>query len=229
MDNLLNYPTTTLVNRLLPKKVFYEKLDMGTKMKQHFVDDLAQLTWLYKLAATTVNTNKGKTIEEIDIFVATLKSKDCPDDVFKFIDSSMPRYIVFIQQYEDAFRLLLNYKDPTGDTVHPFKITKSFHTAWINAPQSLQLPIVGKTLDEVWEHFAGTISGYNTSTADDTKTIIRLEEQLAAKRKAAEALQKKVRREKQFNKQLEMNTRARQMKREIASLEEKIMGLKQKK
>lgn len=53
-----------------------------------------------------------------------------------------------------------------------------------------------------------------------------LEEQIRLKVKASEALQKKIRKERQFNRQVEMNTKARQLKREIASLKEQIEKIK---
>lgn len=119
----------------------------------------------------------------------------------------------------------MDYKDTTNDETHPFKIVRTFRTEWMTADK-LQLPIIGKTLDEVWEHFAGTISGYTTATAESTHTIISLEEQIRQKVKASEALQKKIRKERQFNRQVEMNTKARQLKREIASLKEQIDKIK---
>ena len=227
MENLLHYPPSVIVNRALPKKVFYDHLDMSTKMRQHFTDDIASLTWLYKLGAGTVNVATGKRIVEIDFFSATLKDMDVDDNVFTFIDSTMPRYIVFIQCFEDKYRLLLDYKDPSDDESHPFKIIKTFKTEWLTADK-LQLPITGRTLDDVWENFAGQISGFGTSTSENTRTIITLEAQIAQKVRTAEALQKKIRKERQFNRQVEMNTKARQLKREIASLEEQIVEIKAK-
>lgn len=227
MENLLHYPPSTIVNRPLPKNAFYKHWDLSARVRQHFARDIASLTWLYKLGYGTVNVVAGKRIVEIDFFAATLKDRDCPDNVFTTIDSFMPRYLVFIQCYDDKYRLLMDYKDATNDETHPFKIVRTFRTEWMTA-DNLQLPIIGKTLDDVWEHFAGTISGYSTATTESTHTIISLEEQIRQKVKASEALQKKIRKERQFNRQVEMNTKARQLKREIAVLQEEISKIKGK-
>ena len=121
---LLHFPPTTLVNRSIPKKAFYEHWDLSAKQRQHFVDDIASLTWLYKLGETTVNVSRGKNIVEIDVFAVNLKRQDCPDDVFTIIDTFMPQFIVFLQCYNDEYRLLLNYKDRTKDECRPFRIIK---------------------------------------------------------------------------------------------------------
>ena len=224
MENLLHYPPSTLVNRSMPKKVFYDHWDMPTKMRQNFTDDIASLRWLYKLAADTVNVAAGKKIVEIDVFVAQLKDQDCPDDVFTFIDTHMPRYILFVLNFEDKYRLLLNYKDATGDENHPFRIVKAFRAEWMRA-EDLHLTIAGKTLDDVWEHFAGDISGYQTTSSECTHAVIELENLISRKRREAEALQKKIRKERQFNRQIEMNTKARQLKKDIAGLENKLKDI----
>lgn len=227
MDNLLHFPPTTLVNRNISKKAFYEHWDLSAKQRQHFVDDVASLTWLYKLGKGTVNVPGGKHIVEIDFFAVVVKEQDCPDDVFTLIDSFMPQFIVFLQCYNGKYRLLLNYKDPTKDEHHPFRIIKTFKSGWTKA-DDLRLMISGNTLDDVWEHFAGIISDYQTTSSETTHAIIALEEQIKQKTKACEALQKKIRKERQFNRQVKMNTKARQLKHEIASLEEQIVEIKAK-
>ncbi len=111
MNNLLQYPETTVFNKLVPKTTFYRHLEVSTKMKQHFIDDVATVTWLYKLAPTTLNVEGGKAVHEIVVFAVKLKEKNCPNDVFLFIDKNMPRHVVFILEYEGQYKLLLNYKE----------------------------------------------------------------------------------------------------------------------
>lgn len=226
MENLLQYPPSAIVDRPLPKKTFYEHLGMSAAIRRSFIDDIASLTWLYKLAPATVNVSAGKRVDEIEVFAAELKYDNADNSVFTFIDAAMPRYIVFLQCCNGQRRLLLNYKEPTADNARPFSILRTFSTAWTTA--DLRLPIVGNNLDEVWEYFAGSISGYGTATAKATRTIISLEEQVRQKVKAVEALQNRVRRERQFNRQVELNSKARRMKQEIASLQKQISEIKLK-
>lgn len=51
----LHYPPTTLVGKPVPKNAFYRHLEVNAKMKQHFVDDVVAIKWLYKLAPSTLN------------------------------------------------------------------------------------------------------------------------------------------------------------------------------
>ena len=96
MENILGFPASTIYDKPVQKVAFYKHMEMNSKMKQHFVDDVAEMNWLYKLAPSTLNVSDGKRVHEIVVFVVRLKVKDCPLDVFTFIDKMMPRYILFV-------------------------------------------------------------------------------------------------------------------------------------
>ena len=71
----LHYPPTTFVGKPVPKNAFYRHLEVNAKMKQHFVDDVVAIKWLYKLAPSTLNVADGKEVHEIVVFSAQLKSR----------------------------------------------------------------------------------------------------------------------------------------------------------
>lgn len=224
MDNILNFPTSTHVDRLVPKTAFYKHLEINARLKTRFVEDVERIQWLYKLTPSTMNVDEGKAVHEIVVFLVTLKVKDTPDDVFLAIDRLMPRHVVFVLQYVNRGRLLLNYKEWTDVDKTRFNILKTFHTEWM--PQAnVKLKLIGSSLDNIYEAFAGQISGFGTTNATDTKQIMALQDELARKRRVAEALQKRVRNERQFAKQMELNSEARALKREIAKLEEELKTL----
>ena len=220
----LHYPPTTFVGKPVPKNAFYRHLEVNAKMKQHFVDDVVAIKWLYKLAPSTLNVADGKEVHEIVVFSAQLKSQDCPDDVFLFIDRNMPRHVVFILEYEGQYKLLLNYKEWLDATAGTFRIVKSFASEWLREAD-LSLPIQGLTMDAIYENMAGVISGYGTSNSEETKRMVELESLIQKGRKEIAALQKRVRTEKQFNRQLELNNEARALKKKVAEWEKEINEL----
>ena len=87
---------------------------------------------------------------------------------------------------------------------------------------SRRLTIEGGTMDRIYEPFAGHVSGFGTKSAADTRRIIDIENEIEIKQRLAEALQKKIRKEKQFARQVEMNSEARALKREITILKEEL-------
>lgn len=224
MENLLKFPISTFVDKLVPKIAFYKHLEINTRLKTRFVEDVERIQWLYKLVPSTMNVDEGKAVHEIVMLLVTLKVEDTPDDVFLAIDRQMPRHVVFVLQYANRGRLLLNYKEWADADKTRFNILKTFRTEWMPLAE-VKLELAGSSLDNIYEAFAGQISGFGTTNATDTKQIVALQDELACKRRTAEALQKRVRNERQFAKQMELNSEARALKREIAKLEEELKTL----
>lgn len=217
----MKFPASTYVNKTVPKTAFYKHLDVDTKLKTRFVEDIERIDWIAKLAPSTLNVADGKAVHEITIFKAKLKCERVPDDVFLAIDRQMPRHILFILQYEDRYCLMLNYKEWIDKSKGTFRIIRTFKTGWTDE-QSLDLTVSGSDMDKIYESFAGQLSGFGTTNAADTKRLIELQKQLTESRREIESLQKKVRTEKQFNRQLELNAEVRAKKQEADAIQNEI-------
>ena len=222
----LKFPRTTIVGKPVPKNAFYKHLEVNAKIKQHFVDDVVSIHWLYKLAPSTINVEDGKQVHEIVVFSAVLKSKDCPDDVFLFIDQNMPRHVVFILEYESRYKVLLNYKEWKDGQNGQFRIIKTFVTDWLTDNQLL-LTLEGLNMDALYEALAGQVSGFGTKKAEDTKRIVELEGLIDKAKREVEAIQKRIRNERQLNRQMELNGEARGLKKQIAQWQNELQNLKQ--
>jgi len=222
----LKFPPSTLVGKPVPKNAFYKHLEVNAKMKQHFVDDVVSIHWLYKLAPSTINVEDGRQVHEIVVFSAVLKSKDCPDDVFLFIDQNMPRHLVFILEYDNRYKVLLNYKVWKDGQSGQFRIIKTFATEWLTVHQLL-LTLEGQNMDALYEALAGQVSGFGTKKAEDTKRIVELEGLIDKAKREVETIQKRIRNECQLNRQMELNGEARGIKKQIAQWQNELHELKQ--
>ena len=65
---MITFPESTLVGKTVPKTAFYKNLEVNARMKQRFVDDVASVTWVAKIAPSTLNVTDGKTVHEITVF-----------------------------------------------------------------------------------------------------------------------------------------------------------------
>lgn len=222
----LKFTRTTIVGKPVPKNAFYKHLEVNAKIKQHFVDDVVSIHWLYKLAPSTINVEDGKQVHEIVVFSAVLKSKDCPDDVFLFIDQNMPRHVVFILEYDNRYKVLLNYKEWKDGQNGQFRIIKTFVTDWLTDNQLL-LTLEWLNMDALYEALAGQVSGFGTKKAEDTKRIVELEGLIDKAKRDVDALQKQIRNERQLNRQIELNGEARGIKKQIAQWQNELQELKQ--
>ena len=225
MENLLSYPQSTIVDKVVPKTMFYKFMEVNPRMKIRFVNDVSQICWLYKLSASTLNVTDREEMKEIEIFVVTLKQQDCPTDLFTFIDTNMPHHIVFILKFEDSYMLLVNYKEWKDGTHTQFKITKSFATTWMPMDK-LSLQIQGQSLPRIYDNFVAQISGIGEHKAGALSEIVELKKRIAAMESELQSLEKRMRKEPQYDVQVKMNTQVKAKRTELAALKKEMEKLK---
>ena len=225
MENLLNYPQSTVVNRIVPKTMFYKFMEVIPRMKTHFVNDVVNITWLYKLSAGTLNVMETDNIKEIEVFVAQLKQPDCPPDLFSCIDANMPHHIIFILTHNENAMLLINYKDWADSTHTRFKITQTFSSPWV-AIAELSLAVQGQSLPRIYDNFVAQVSGIGEHKAGTMAEIITLKQVIAKAESELLALQKKMRREPQLDVQMQMNKLVKAKRKELEELKKKLEVLK---
>lgn len=191
---MYDLPASTIVNRVIPKKVFVDQLGASTRMKDHFTNDIVKVEWLAKLAPSTLNVADGKVVHEISVFRVPLKEDECSNDLFTFIDSMMPRHTLFILCKGELVCLHLNYKehiDSVGRTEKAFRITKTYRSAWINN-FSLTIQIEGLNMDAIYETLVRQVAGERIiSTSNDLKSDVEVSAEHEALLQQLETLKKK--------------------------------------
>ena len=224
MDNLLHYPQSTIVNRVVPKTMFYKFMEVNPRMKSRFVNDVVNITWLYKLSAGTLNVTDTEEMKEIEVFVVNLKQPDCPTDLFTFIDTNMPHHIVFVLVHDDSAMLLINYKDWTDDTHTKFRIRQAFASPWMPLTE-LELTVQGQSLPRIYDNFVAQVSGIGEHKAGSLEDIVALRKLIAIIEAELKTLEKRMRKEPQLDRQLAMNKQVRQKRKQLAEIKQKMEEL----
>ena len=224
MDNILHYPQSTIVNRVVPKTMFYKFMEVNPRMKSRFVNDVVNITWLYKLSAGTLNVTNTEEMKEIEVFVVNLKQPDCPTDLFTFIDTNMPHHIVFVLVHDDNAMLLINYKDWTDDTHTKFRIRQAFASPWMPMAD-LELTVQGQSLPRIYDTFVAQVSGIGEHKAGSLEDIVALRKLIAIIEAELKTLEKRMRKEPQLDRQLAMNKQVRQKRKQLAEIKQKMEEL----
>lgn len=217
---MYNLPTSTIVNRVIPKKTLVDQLGANTRMKDHFTDDVVKVEWLAKFAPSTLNVADGKEVHEISVFLVPLKVKECPNDIYSFIDGLMPRHTLFILKWNEQVCLHLNYKEwieNTAKTEKSFTITKTYRSEWMK-DEALQISIEGLNMDAIYESLVRLVAGSKIVVqGDNLHEDIELSTQREALLKELEALERQVICEKQPQKKFTLHKQIIQLKKLIAN------------
>jgi len=215
---MIGLPKSTEFNRRIPKQKFYENIAVSPALKRVFVEQIRVIWWRNKIAAFTMNLAAGETVTEIEVFEVCLSAPRLDESVLRQIDKEIPYHILFLLEYAGKYQAWTAYKEAAGSGTNAFKVGAYYHTDWLTETE-LPLKLDGLTTDRVYENFVRQIAGDALGVTSETlKEYVERDARRKELQKQIAALEKKVKREKQFNKQVEMNSLLKKLKKELEEM-----------
>lgn len=210
---MLGLPQSTEFNKRIPKQKFYEHITVSPALKKSFVDQIRMIYWRNKVAATTVNLAPGTIVDEVEVFEIKLNSASLDEAVLRQIDREISYHIIFLLEYEGKLQAWTAYKEKTPTANAVFKVGKYYHTEWMTEAE-LPIRIDGLNLDAVYENFVRQIAGdaLKADSGESLKASVERDEKKKQLEKQIAVLENKMRREKQLNRQMEMNAELKRLK-----------------
>ena len=216
---MLGLPKSTEFNKRIPKQKFYENLSVTPTMKRAFIDQIKVIYWRNKVAVTTMNLAAGDTVTEVEVFEVKLSAPQLDISVLRQIDKEIPYHIVFLLEYDGKYQAWTAYKESAASGNNAFKVGTYYHTDWL--PESeIPLKVDGLSIDKVYENFVRQIAGdtLQTDSNESLKESVERDERRQQLEKQISVLQAKVRKEKQLNKQVQLNAELKKLRKELDSL-----------
>ena len=217
---MIGLPKSTEFNRRIPKQKFYENISVSPSLKRVFIDQIKVIYWRNKVAATTMNLAAGETVTELEIFEVKLNGQQLDESVLRQIDKEIPYHILFLLEYEEKYQAWTAYKEAAASGTNAFKVGTYYHTDWLPEDE-LPLKVEGLSVDKVYENFVRQIAGdaLAVSTSGETlKESAERDEKRQVLQTQIAKLQKKIKSEKQLNKQMELNAQLKKLKKELEVL-----------
>ena len=216
---MLGLPKSTEFNKRIPKQKFYDNLTVTPALKKVFIDQIKTIYWRNKIAASTTNLALGTTVTELEVFEVKLNSQLLDDSFLRQIDKEIPYHILFILEYEGKYKAVIGYKEESGGNA-AFKVNRYYSTEWMDE-DALPLKLEGLSVDSVYENFIRQIAGdalAASASGETLKESVDRDEKRQALVAQIAKLQKKIKSEKQLNKQMELNGQLKKLKKELEVL-----------
>lgn len=204
---MLGLPSTTEVDRILPKKAFYEHLQLDPATRRLFVDDIESITVRNSVKPQTTGIPAGASVQEVLVLEVALKGKTVPEAAFAAIARSNPHRLLFVctRGDEACLSVLL-------DTLVVGQ--------WQDAAE-ITLKLDPTNMDRAWDVMASEAVYGDEGRAGETveerhatdERITRLKEQLAK-------VEAKHSKEKQFARRNRLFDEVKALQEEITQLEE---------
>lgn len=199
---MLELPQNCLVDRFIPKKTFYERVNISTTLKQEFINKLEKIIWKYKISQDNLNIAKTDEVEEIEIFELFLKEKCDVKNIIKAITISIPYPIVIEIKYDNEYRYAIKYENDI------------IQSEW---NENIKLSINGLDLKAVYENFVKQIANIENNFTDVKHELEKIKE-IEILEKEINKLKMNIQREKQFNRKVELNKKLINLEKELEVL-----------
>lgn len=200
---MIELPKSCVVDRFIAKKKFYERVNISKLVKEQFVKYLNRITWKYKISQDTLNINKTKEVEEIQVIELLLEEKFDTKDIIKIITKCIPYPILFYIKYENEFQYAIRYND------------EIFYSEW---NKDIDFSFSGLNLEMVYKDIVR-----KTNSIEDIANIdneIQKRNQIKELEKEIKVLDNKIHKEKQFKKKVEYNHKRNELIAEVKIIKE---------
>lgn len=217
---MIGLPKSTEFNKRIPKQKFYENMEISPVIKQIFVEQIKMIYWRNKIAVSTTNLATGHDVTEIEVFEIRLNHSELDERVLRQIDREIPYHILFLLEYEGKYQAWIGYKEITTSGNKRVKVGKYYHSDW-RLEEELHLWLEGLNIDTIYENLVRQIAGDKLKkvTPDESlKESITKDEKKEQLEKQISVLTVKIRKEKQLNKQMEMNMEVKKLKKELSRM-----------
>lgn len=218
---MIGLPKSTEFNRRIPKQKFYENISVSPTLKRVFIEQIKVIYWRNKVTATTMNLAAGDTVTELEVFEVKLNGQQLDESVLRQIDKEIPYHILFLLEYDGKYQAWTAYKEAAAFGSNAFKVGTYYHTDWLPETE-LPLKVEGLSVDKVYENFVRQIAGdalrSEEGKTESLKESVERDNRRQELEKQVAALQTKVRKERQLNKQVQLNAELKKLKNELEKI-----------
>lgn len=200
---MITLPKECIVDKFIPKKTFYEKVNISNLIKQEFVDKVERITWKYKIAESNINVSKTNDVEEIEIFEIILREKYDSKNILKVITKEIQYPILFVAKYNDEFQYGIKFEDVI------------YFSEWNN---EIEFDFIDFNLENVYENIVKLITNIDNNTKNIQAELEKVQE-IERINKEIGKLENQIKKEQQFNKKVELNKKLLILKNKKEKLE----------
>jgi len=202
---MLGLPRSTEVNRRVAKEKLYAKATLTTELRDMLKDQVESVVWRNKLADSTIGVATGAEVKEIQVFEVALRQRGLDKRILPVIAKAIPYKIVFVLTFGDEAQAWI---EATGTF---------YHTEWLS-PGSLTVRFEGLNLDAMYESLVRQVAGGRLGASGDIAEAVDRDKRRQRLEREIAALEKKILREKQFNRQIEMGGKLKRLQAELEQL-----------
>lgn len=202
---MMGLPRSTEVNRRITKEKLYVHASLTPQLRDAIKDQIESVVWRNKLTDSTVSISAGEAVKELQVFEIQLRQRELDKRILPAIAKAIPYKILFILVFGNEAQACI-------------EVSGTFYNTEWQPLDGLALKFKGLNLDAIYENLVRQISGGRLGADGDIEEAVDRDIQRQKLERDIAVLGKKLLREKQFNKQVELNGELKRLRTEIERL-----------
>ena len=200
-------PQATEIKKQLPKKAIFAKFDLKPSQRESFDADIARIDIVAVVSPTTVPAvAEGENIKEFYVLAVQLKHKDYDSKNIAMLSRLIPQKMVIALHFEEQVQFAISH-------------TKLITSDWeSDTPDLSFLTLNGLNLDTVWDNIVISIGDIHIEGENTLSEQIKIEDVRVKLKAQIATLTQKLNKEKQFNRQIEINVEIKALRKQLLNL-----------
>lgn len=204
---MLGLPSTTEVGRRIPKEAFYGHLKVSAALRQSFVDDVERFVIANSIKTSTTGIPDWESVREVLVVEVALKARRVPEEVLALVAQENPHKLLFACTFNDEVRLAVMLKRLVVGPWHPL--------------DDLALDVSASSIDAVWDSLASQVAfGDVGGDSETVEERFEADAKLKALYEELARVETRGRKERQVARKNALFDRSKEIKRQIADIEE---------
>lgn len=215
---LFAYPKQAAFGRNLPKTKIYEHTRLTATMRNKFIRQIEKIVWQYKLAPETVNLPPKKDAPEIEVFTITLRTRDIGIEVLRAIDNAIPFPIIYELIFDGRVKVAAAFKRPSEADSLKWVTDIYFESDWQKLDNKRKPLPIALDVAGLYEQILRELMPVQPRLGENIADQVQRVGVIQGKRTETAKLQARLKKEKQFNRKVEINAQLRSLRKEIEVL-----------
>lgn len=215
---LYSWPKQAEFGRKLNKERFYAGARNNRKLKQLFTEQVARVTWKYKLAVLTLNMPSTVEVPEIEVIQIEASGSELDPAVLLAIDKAIPKPTIHEIHAAGRVKQTAAYKRASESDVKAWVVSHYVFSPW-QAADATRTPLPpALNLGNLYASLLRSMIDVPARDGETLRAHIERHSEILARRREAERVTQKMNVEKQLNRKVEWNAQLRSINQQIQDL-----------
>lgn len=215
---LYAWPPRTVFGRAIPKSRIYSAAQLSRSVQAKFVEQVERMEWTHVLRADRLNLSQSPDLEEIAVITIDLHVPEVDLVVLAAIEKAIPRPLILELRHSGRVRMAAAWKRPSQAEAGKWVTAPHAFSPWLPADTPREALPPALNMAALYAGLLDPLLPPKQATDEPVSARIARAERAAQIEREISRLEASLRREKQFNRKVEINAALRAAKAQLSAL-----------